>query len=325
MSNRNWNFHGPVESLRVEFAEWDLAEEKWQPPKNSSLSRFRPDGKITSAEYHNPDGSTGSSKYLYDDAGRLLEMQFGEALRYSYDELGRPLRVVIMNKGGGSRELESYAYDQQGKGVKTYYVVEREPGVGFSYAVEDTEISYGASDAATIQTVYDADSRPEETIFYGSDGRVLRRLVFHRDRAGRLLKEEMITVEDPAVADLPPELLKAAFGGIVTEYGYDDMGRIAERRMHMGVLSESRTTYRYDDHGNRLEEITEESSRDMGLNEEGELQPSNERSNRHHVRFEYAYDARGNWTECIVWSRLEPNPDFQRSNIQRREITYYPD
>ena len=42
-----------------------------------------------------------------------------------------------------------------------------------------------------------------------------------------------------------------------------------------------------------------------------------------HVRREYKYDAHGNWTERAVWSRLQQNPDFQRSNIERREFSYY--
>ena len=41
------------------------------------------------------------------------------------------------------------------------------------------------------------------------------------------------------------------------------------------------------------------------------------------LRSEYQYDAQRNWTERAVWSRLAPNPDFQRSNVTRREITYY--
>ena len=42
-----------------------------------------------------------------------------------------------------------------------------------------------------------------------------------------------------------------------------------------------------------------------------------------HNRFEYVYDAQGNWTERIVSHRVEPNPDFQRGNIERRALTYY--
>jgi hypothetical protein len=42
-----------------------------------------------------------------------------------------------------------------------------------------------------------------------------------------------------------------------------------------------------------------------------------------HVRFEYQYDAYGNWTERVVWARMEPDSDERRSNIERRAITYY--
>jgi hypothetical protein len=40
-------------------------------------------------------------------------------------------------------------------------------------------------------------------------------------------------------------------------------------------------------------------------------------------RFVYRYDAQGNWIERMVWYRLEPNLDFQRSNVERRAITYH--
>ena len=42
-----------------------------------------------------------------------------------------------------------------------------------------------------------------------------------------------------------------------------------------------------------------------------------------HVRFEYKYDAYGNWIERIVWQRMEPNTDEQPSNIERRTLTYH--
>jgi hypothetical protein len=41
------------------------------------------------------------------------------------------------------------------------------------------------------------------------------------------------------------------------------------------------------------------------------------------VRFEYQYDAYGNWIERVVWQRTEPNTDDRPSNIERRTITYY--
>ena len=47
------------------------------------------------------------------------------------------------------------------------------------------------------------------------------------------------------------------------------------------------------------------------------------RTDIQHTRFEYQYDAEGNWAERIVWGRLDPNPNFERSNLERREIGYH--
>ena len=46
------------------------------------------------------------------------------------------------------------------------------------------------------------------------------------------------------------------------------------------------------------------------------------RSLHKHVRFEYRYDAHGNWVERTVLMRYEANAEFQPSNIERRAITY---
>jgi len=54
-----------------------------------------------------------------------------------------------------------------------------------------------------------------------------------------------------------------------------------------------------------------------------ELRTASEDSCKQQIRFDYKYDARGNWTERVVWIRYGSNPEFQRSNIERREISYY--
>jgi hypothetical protein len=42
-----------------------------------------------------------------------------------------------------------------------------------------------------------------------------------------------------------------------------------------------------------------------------------------HNRYDYQYDSRGNWTERVVSYRIGSQPEFQRSNVERRTITYY--
>ncbi len=320
-----WNVHGPVHSLRTEFAEWDLGLEQWRAAQSFSVVRFRPDGAIGENEHHNPDGSISRSSFIYDPDGRIQETRYsmndglaGKSL-YLYDERGRLTRVVGIDDDGTGRESEAYSYDQDGKRTKTYFVP-KHLASAFMYAIEGTVQSYGASGASTITTRYDDRGEPDEVLFHDADRHLLRRVVFTRDGAGRLTKEELHLGEESPFPDIvfgPNSVLSS------TSYAYDAKGRILERRTRMGELGDQRTTFGYDDRDNPAEETHEDISREMQMDEAGVLQATKETSSTQNVRFEYRYDAQGNWLERVVWNRLRPNPNFERSNITRREITYY--
>ena len=79
----------------------------------------------------------------------------------------------------------------------------------------------------------------------------------------------------------------------------------------------------YDEHGNTTEHTEEHESCKIGIDEEGNPHTTPDHASRQYLRFEYQYDTHGNWTERVVWTRIEPNPNFERSNIERREIAYY--
>src|ERR1700709_2238653 len=68
-----WKVHGPVESLRTEHATWDLNKEQWQAARGFSFATFRPDGAVSTSDFHNPDGSIVHSRWFYDQTGRLTE------------------------------------------------------------------------------------------------------------------------------------------------------------------------------------------------------------------------------------------------------------
>jgi hypothetical protein len=342
-----WNIHGPVHTLRTEFAEWDLTLERWQAVQHFTLNQFHPDGKIGESEFHNPGGSISRSSHTYDAKGRWQGTRFqmnddppGRMI-CSYDEHGRLTRVVSVDRDETERESEAYHYDQDGKKTKVYSIPELEPKTGFMYGIEGTAQLYGADGATTITTRYDEGGRPLELAFRDANQLVLRRVVFTRDSTGLLMKEEMHLCEgipfprmESEFENAPPgarEAAAATFANLFgpdavmssTTYTYDREGRQQERRTRMGELSDQRTTFRYDTYGNPIEQTNEYHFHEMQIDEEGNLLPANEGSHAQDVRFEYTYDARGNWTERVVWSRLHPNPNFQRSNVERREITYY--
>ena len=91
----------------------------------------------------------------------------------------------------------------------------------------------------------------------------------------------------------------------------------------MGNLGGDLTTYRYGERDEPVEETTEHRTREASLDESGNVKYSSDRINVQHYQLEYLYDAHGNWTERIVSSRSESEPTFQRSNIERRTISYY--
>ena len=343
----NWKVHGSVHTLRTEFAEWNLSLEQWQATRHRNLVRFHPDGRISENEAYNPDGSIVRSSYVYDAAGRIQETRFevnGAVTSkgvYCYREDGRLARIISMDQAGIERESESYRYSEVGKKTKVYFIPKQDPNVLFGCGIEGTTHSYSAPGAATVTTRYDERGQPHEVLFHDDGQRLLRRVIFTRDSTGRLIREEMHfgeqipfpgmekELENASAADRERALAMIAnlFGPnkvmSSTTYAYDAKGRLVERRTCTGQLADRRSTFRYDDHDNPIAEASEDNSREMQTDEKGNLHPTKESSHKQNVRFEYRYDAQGNWTERIVWSRWESNPNFERSNIERRDITYY--
>jgi len=306
-----WKVHGPVHSLRTEFAEWDLSLEQWKPPHPFTLVRFNPDGKVNEQEHHNPDGSVARSSYSYDAAGRLLERKSGMSgdpagkSIYSYDESGLLARVVSVDPDGTERESEVCSYGADGRRTSVRF------------------ISTPKTNGTFTLVNYDNREQLDEVLFKDQNHHLIRRLTFARDAAGRLASEEThlgeTELEHAATGDR--ERARAMFTKVFgaqlimssTSYSYDGKGRVRERRTRMGDLGGHRTTYLYDDHDNPIEETTEHTSREMEIDDEGNPSKTKGDSHTQTTRYEYTYDAQGNWTERVV--RL--------SNVERREITYY--
>ncbi len=327
---KKWNVHGPVRTLQSEFAEWDLSREEWQPSRRTGVFEFRPDGKISASVHDNPDGSVMRSEWLYDDAGRLVELQHGDTScrwLYSYDSAGRPTRTMQVNQDGSRQQTGACTYDDAGRKTKVQYLAPELRGVAHSYGVEGTGRSYAAPGATTVTINYDERDLPAEVLFHDAHRRLVRRVAFVRDEAGKLLSEEYCLGDEPQFPGLPDTAMANIFGPgrtlSSTTYAYDSQGRLSEKTTHMGVLGEDHTTFQYDDHENPIEQGEEHHSREFGIDENGTMLPTTERAHTRHIRFEYRYDAQGNWTERVVWIRQEPNPNFERSNIERREIGYY--
>ena len=329
-----WKVHGPVATLRTENAEWDADRQDWKPARYFILTSFRRDGAIDSSETHNPGGSVAHSRWLYDSTSRLTESDSwmndepAQKVLYFYDEAGRPIRTAQLRDDGTQTDFETSTYDADGKETKTRVlpITAKDPAgngaTSIGYSIEGAD--YGGADQPARVILEDADHNP------------LHEVRFTRDASGRPLTVEITMGEsqfndfaDRVSADhreVAAAVLKQILGDAFsrTTYTYDSRGRVIERTNSMGTMSDEHTTYRYDgDREEAVEEITETRTREATVDGDAAIRYKPDTISTQHNRFEYSYDTHGNWTEQIVSYQNDPNADFQRSNIERRVITYF--
>jgi YD repeat-containing protein len=293
-----WKVRGLVKTLRTELAMWDPNREEWQPPKYSTITTFLPAGSVSTSDTHNPDGSVAHSRWLYDEANRLVESNFWlndgpiERTVYFYDEAGRHQRTMREQT-----DVEICSFDV--RGIKTKQRLLPLRGHNVTYGIEGTDQSYGAPGAVRMIITCDENDLPAKVVFEDANGNPVRDVTFERDSMGRLISEELHFGADSLLDKVPAEgreelaaELAKTLGEFFsrTTYAYDSRGRRLERTIKFGSLSESRTTWQYGDRDDPIAETTAE-----------------------RTSFEYIYDSQGNWTERIV----------PGSNIEHRIITYY--
>jgi hypothetical protein len=337
---------GPVHTLKRAMAEWDETGQTWGPAKFLTEARFRTDEHIEQSTTHNPDGSTFHETFLYDGKGQLIEKQSwsndGPRLRtrYLFDAGGRPTGAVEIAADGTQRETERYQYDSAGRKTKVNFLPSL-PGAVMAVGVEGSEQSYGAPGATTSTTTYDENGLPNEVQVHDATHMLVLRIVFTRDRDGRVLTEESRFEGITPFGDFAAEKLKEAseedrakFDALIaaafpdqtitrTSYEYDEKGRRVSVTRSMGAMGDTRTTSSYDAHDNVVEEVSESRQHVVSIDDDRNAVEKDEKAFSSRTRFEYQYDAKGNWTERIVSAANDPDGDFRRSNVEWREITYW--
>jgi YD repeat-containing protein len=343
MSDRaTWQVTGPVRSVTSEIAEWSPKADAWRAARSRGSATFHRDGRVDECSTVNPDGSLVRDGYLYQ-GDRLLEVQFfrnGTLVSrtvHVYDGRQRLIRVSYVAADGTEGDVQEFSYaDDRKRSVRRTDARTRDA----MHAIEGCDICYGAPGTATIETAYDDNGLPVDVVMRGGDGQQLRRLILTRDAGGKVLTEQfqMASPVPPDMAhifaSMPPEERESAMAALSAIFtpdmtfrsqsnGYDASGRLIERRATMGQLGDERTTWQYDDRGNRVAETREETSHEVRIAEEGALEATSESRQAQQHRFDYVYDAHGNWTEKVAWTRLDESSPFQRSSIERRVITYF--
>jgi YD repeat-containing protein len=135
--------------------------------------------------------------------------------------------------------------------------------------------------------VHDERDQPAEVVFRDVNQIVVRRITFERDSANRLVSEEMRFGEPFPFPDLQSQLESRPPGGqteaiaafekvfgvrqtfSITTYEYDQLGQLMLRTTRTGILSEERTGFRYNEHGDRIEETRSCTNRTMEIETQG--------------------------------------------------------
>jgi hypothetical protein len=312
--------------VRTESAQWDLTAEEWQAPRRITTEQYRPDGKIAASQDQWGGAEAGSTISSYDDAGVLIETLYwngdapaGRAV-YEYDG-GRLMRAVQHNPDGSQHVSQEFAYAPDGSHTRILHFPEMFGTMDVICGLEGVDFSVSAPGVRTMTTSYDHEDRVAEVLLKNGEGEIQRQLTFDRDECGRAVNAQLLLGAQPLVSDLP------AFGAgavlMTVAYAWDEQGRQTEMVQSLFGIDEKRETYRYDDRGNRTETTSEEQRCEGQMGDDGTVERGTPEFHRSQTRFDYKYDAQGNWIERVTLQRFESNPDFTFGSIERREIAYY--
>lgn len=332
-----WEVHGPVSWLKRSFAEWDLSSGAWNPSCVETEVWFNTNGALVRAEHHNGDGTSSRSEYRYDESGRLLEVcwnaKSGSVVsRNEYDDAGRHIRTVSIDAVGSARLIESITYDGLGERIVTRHLNSTQSNV--HYSIPGAEVSVSAPGAITMSLFYPPEGGPTTVRFADAEQNVVQHVALSNNGKGQLVRIEFGDgeqgTESPmrSVAAGHPELAAAIAQLFPThtfnvEYNYDDRGRRIECVQSMGLLGEEHTKYLYAEGDDPVEGIYERHNREAAVGPEGMLKFVNENVTTQRSRFDYEYDAQGNWTKRVVSIRGDFDSEFRFSNMSLRELLYH--
>jgi hypothetical protein len=190
-----WDVHGPVASLKTEFAEWDPHSGYWKPAGHFTVVTFRRDGAISNKDGYNLDGSVAHWRWIYDESGRLLEIHSWmnddspQRSLYVYDEAGRHVRTFAVGLDVAETDVETNSYDAEGRRTKVRVFGSRAGNV--SYFVEEANMTLSAPGAVRVVISYDHNDLPVKVVFEDAEQNPFQQVMLRRDGAGRLVKVEI--------------------------------------------------------------------------------------------------------------------------------------
>jgi hypothetical protein len=210
---------------------------------------------------------------------------------------------------------------------------------------ENGDIAYPPPSGGTVTTSYEDNGRAIGAEIRDDRGVVIMQIVRQYDDKGRIATDELISeeVDRPLPKEFPNEFndaqrktilrfMNRAFGTSRSTYKYDERGRVIEKKINGRASGDEVTSIHYNDHGDVIDEVmvrtpNPEMRMEFSLDADGNMipkgPPRDDTPTRSEGRYEYEYDAQGNWTKKTTAWRSEPIQEFKESTIVQRMITYY--
>jgi hypothetical protein len=264
---------------------------------------YRRDAQWSEQWHRNPDGSEWSAVRQFDADGRVLvEQRHGSApqtLAFRYDAKQRLMRVDKLDPDDTERIQESHLYGEDGTSTVTLYI--DPPLLHQNVSVLSEHMLHVSLDAACIMTMRDSAGTETKKVFYDSDNRVIKRVLFRYDAAGRLVEEGEVESGSRLRADMR------------NLYEYDRQGNRIAAEMHWGDLGGQRKTISYTELGDLKEVRIAPLAGEVDL---GETAPWA-------THYSYEYDPRGNWTSRTEQIRRLDSGLVTHTGVMRRTLEYW--
>jgi len=165
-------------------------------------------------------------------------------------------------------------------------------------------VLYPTRSASSVETTYDARGWPLQSIFYDKARSVRTRVDYKTDDRGNIteaIQRCMVPVGPPAVQEV---LRPGAIESRVT-FDYDESGRAVKKVSYLfGDILKSREVFTYNEHGDRVTDVTEH----------GNLGPGCGKISK--CEIEYEYDSFNNWTHKVT-------KGDSGTHEARRSLSYY--
>jgi hypothetical protein len=218
------------------------------------------------------------------------------SVRYRYDGNGK-LVTIIASREGDPQKPFTCEYDDRGRIVRISREFKRKRKVPDPFSMASSSSTWIETwvtpegrrvvNPVTVAIRYDDADHPVE-VSYTAEGGMSSRITRTWNAAGRVETESQVIPK----TGLRPDSQ--------CSFTYDQRGRCVEFETSSDGGQKSRSKFLYDDHDNMVEAGGAEG----------------------HGRYEYDYDAQGNWVQRVAWTCPASQSDYRPTRVERRTIEY---